>query len=1556
MSTKLHLSRSRRWSPRPRWLAVVLGGAVTVGLLAGLQPVSQAASRPVQRSPALARSGAIFVSNLTGNSITEYAMGSNGDASPVTTISGGNTGLDMPGGLAMDSSGDLFVADPSANSVIEFGPDASGNATPVATISGPDTGLDRPVGVAVDGAGDIFVANETGHSITEYRPGSDGDAVPVATIAGSLTGIAGPLGGRVGTRISGPTGVAVTSSGIVLESDINSVINEFPPGASGNVPPMASIAGSKTGLEFPAQPAIGPSGNVYVANELDNSVTGYALGATGNAAPTATIAGSNTGLSTPEDIAFDAAGDLFVPSGNQVSEFAPGANGNATPVATISGEDTGLNGPVAIAIETPSLVSTTVTIHAVEGKPFNGVVTTLDCPNAEPPRSAHIFISWYDGGPYTTAKITIAGDEIEVSGSHTYAQAGTWDSELYGSYVCGKSSISVDDNFSAVVADAPLTATGHAFTVEPGQAFSGTVATFTDANPGGVSTDYTATISWGDGATGSGSIAAGRGGVFSVTGSHTYTTGGPYTVTVTIDDFGGSTATATTTALVGTAPSAGFTLSAGPTKAGHPVSFNASGSHSPLTNVSNYRWTISGAGVLHGTYTATCPGYDSGMETSFQSAGTVKVNLDVDYAAGLTSSVSHDAVTSAAKVGKTATRVVGIDTQWILCSRLSSDPIVDPTENGGPPAGCQDEYFAGPIDAVGCFTDISNDSQIPAPEYKMICPYLAVDPCAASSASSAADTRRVGGPSQSGVVTIPPGLSPTTSTVHCPTTQTVCNNGVYFAEDSVISSQTVRVNGLDVTPDPGAVFLLDQNDGVMASSDATISLLDGKLPLSHGPLLETGFDYEGDLPLLDTNLATLEAQSPALASDLDLGGFLLDGTLTVDLVNGVSHIGASLQLPHPFTGAGGVTLGTQINLTADNQNGLQLDDLQVQVQSAYFAGGGSSGASSRNSSGGGPRPSAEAGETSGNLLLEHVFLCFQRHVYEGFCQKQTGADFGALDSSSLPSWNIGADINLLGAELNASPPPPDQGLGFVGGQFDFGGLTFTLPDPGIPLGDSGLSLTSIGAALGLHPTRFNGTIGLTAAGLVTISGFLFLVFASPSQPYSFTGTELGPNVPLPTPTVTNFAIAAAGTVGVAKLPVIGSMSLYSGYVLYAYPAYLALGGGLDVSLAGGDLVLVGYLSGQVALNTGAFEVSGTVEAHTPLFTADANGVVSNIGAAACASIGTLFGNVAAGAGYTWSGGFSTWLGSCDLSSYVPVITASPAAAHGAATAAADRVTVPAGLASEMIKLSGSHGAPDVTITGPHGIKASNAGPALVERKPFVIYQVPNENTTYIAVIKPPAGVYTITASKGSAAITGVFTAHPVTPSIRGRVTGSGRVLVLHYSARGLDGQKLLFFDKEGSALWKIGSATAAAGTLRFVPAPGPAGVRQVVAELVSGNAPVVLRDRGGPSADSQLVVAKYHAPGPPQYGKVGHLTVRHVGARVLVGFAAVRGAGQYAIMIRLSSGQHWQVLTNKRSIAIAGVPGEISGTVTVQALGNDATSSNGPASSAKIAAEYRIKR
>jgi hypothetical protein len=104
------------------------------------------------------------------------------------------------------------------------------------------------------------------------------------------------------------------------------------------------------------------------------------------------------------------------------------------------------------------------------------------------------------------------------------------------------------------LAPSTFQATGVPVRATAGTQFSGTVATFTEAAPDGVVSDYTATINWGDGTSAAAGTVSASGGGFAVSGAHTYAAGGAYTISVKITDVQGATATATSTATVTATP------------------------------------------------------------------------------------------------------------------------------------------------------------------------------------------------------------------------------------------------------------------------------------------------------------------------------------------------------------------------------------------------------------------------------------------------------------------------------------------------------------------------------------------------------------------------------------------------------------------------------------------------------------------------------------------------------------------------------------------------------------------------------------------------------------------------------------------------------------------------------------------------------------------------------------------------------------------------------------------------------------------------------------------
>jgi len=307
-------------------------------------------------APVGGASGALYVANEGGRSITVYAPGATGNAPPLRTIAGGNTGLTFPNSIARDTAGRLYVVNLGASGISPetltvYADSATGNAAPVRTIPGIDAGRHNTGGLAVDAAGRLYIATHRfggdtiGDTIKVFAANASGNAAPLYTIAGSNTGL------------NAPGGIALDAAGrLYVANEGSSTVTIYAPGASGNIAPIGTIAGSSTGLNSPGYIALDRFGQLYVlniviiSNQAYYHITTFSAAATGDAAPIATLAGGNLDIGVPSGLAVDGAGRLYVAKSgtSTIAIYAPRASGNVAPVDSIAGPGTGLSGPVYI--------------------------------------------------------------------------------------------------------------------------------------------------------------------------------------------------------------------------------------------------------------------------------------------------------------------------------------------------------------------------------------------------------------------------------------------------------------------------------------------------------------------------------------------------------------------------------------------------------------------------------------------------------------------------------------------------------------------------------------------------------------------------------------------------------------------------------------------------------------------------------------------------------------------------------------------------------------------------------------------------------------------------------------------------------------------------------------------------------------------------------------------------------------------------------------------------------------------------------------------------------
>jgi hypothetical protein len=198
------------------------------------------------------------------------------------------------------------------------------------------------------------------------------------------------------------------------------------------------------------------------------------------------------------------------------------------------------------------ITATGTTFSGTEGQPLvNQLVATFFDP--DPLSTAGEYsatIDWGDASSSPPPPVIITqtgasptGNSFDVRGDHTYTEEGTYTLKVTITDIDTPSNTQTVFS-TARIGDAALTARC-ATPPFSTQTFNGTTATFTDANPFGQKTDFSATINWGDSSSSAGTIGGPPTGPgpYTVSGSHTYASTGMFTITTKINDVGGSSVT-----------------------------------------------------------------------------------------------------------------------------------------------------------------------------------------------------------------------------------------------------------------------------------------------------------------------------------------------------------------------------------------------------------------------------------------------------------------------------------------------------------------------------------------------------------------------------------------------------------------------------------------------------------------------------------------------------------------------------------------------------------------------------------------------------------------------------------------------------------------------------------------------------------------------------------------------------------------------------------------------------------------------------------------------------
>ncbi len=464
------------------------------------------------------------------------------------TLSGSFTDPNLPSGLSpyniQSFFGNLYVA--------YAVPDASGQNA-----------------VAGSGKGRVDVFDSNGNFISTVVPGNPGGAAPALNAPWGLAVAPNNFGNLSNALLVANSGSGVISAFDPFSGSFAGTISD----TNGN---PISISGLH-GLSFGNGSSAGVTGVLFFTAGPNNQTHGlFGSMESADGVPIDSVGGSfsaTTGALYNGVVATFAGATLSAPASSYRATIAWGdgssSNGVLTPLGggrfNVGGSHTySMAGTFNVTVTIADAQQNTTTAQSIiqasggvlslgapsfaatEGAAFSGTVAAFtDGDGNTAPGLYTATINWGDGST-TAGTVSFNGVRFNISGSHTYAEEGTFNVVVNLHDTDGASASS---SASVSVADAPLSILGGNLNLTEGAQFSGAVATFTDADPNGTLSDYTATIRWGDGTTTSGTISAISGG-FQIAGQHSYADEGNLTAFVIVKDAGGASATATIAATI----------------------------------------------------------------------------------------------------------------------------------------------------------------------------------------------------------------------------------------------------------------------------------------------------------------------------------------------------------------------------------------------------------------------------------------------------------------------------------------------------------------------------------------------------------------------------------------------------------------------------------------------------------------------------------------------------------------------------------------------------------------------------------------------------------------------------------------------------------------------------------------------------------------------------------------------------------------------------------------------------------------------------------------------
>jgi len=424
-------------------------------------------------------------------------------------------------GAALAAAPGAALAVGGADPIVVVAGNGSANANGSTGDGGPATSADvyRPRAAAADGAGRVYIAqrgNSGVHSAVRLV-GTDG---LISRFAGDYTaaGYAGDNGPATSALMAGPTGIAVDPGGNVYVAEENN-------GLIRRITPAGVIGTLVSGLNGVRGIATDAAGNVYAPEA--GLLRVIRVSPAGAVTP---LAGAGQ-LTGPGGVAVDGAGNVYVADGARVLRIA--TNGVVAPIAGtgvpgFSGDggpalNAQLQAANGVAVDRAGnvYISEVAPVHRIRKVDRSGIITTIAGTGAAG------FAG--NGGPAANATLsTPFGLSVDAAGS-----------------------LLIGDEGSGSVRKIVNVPPAASFNVAPAGG-PAPLPVSVDASASSGINDPIVSHSWdfGDGATASGPTA-----------QHTYDAAGTYTITLTVMDDSGATASATRQVAIGTgAGPGGLTL------------------------------------------------------------------------------------------------------------------------------------------------------------------------------------------------------------------------------------------------------------------------------------------------------------------------------------------------------------------------------------------------------------------------------------------------------------------------------------------------------------------------------------------------------------------------------------------------------------------------------------------------------------------------------------------------------------------------------------------------------------------------------------------------------------------------------------------------------------------------------------------------------------------------------------------------------------------------------------------------------------------------------------